>query len=77
MSAAKFKNGAPFNLQTIRWHAARGGWEWQYWNHRINRWKRYTRKSLPSAEARQEIARYVYGVDPDRVAVETGSEERA
>ena len=69
MTAPRFK-GAPFNLRTIRWHKARRGFEWQYWNHRVGRWCRHTRRPWPTDQARAEIAQWVYGCDPSDVVIE-------
>lgn len=68
-TAPRFK-GAPFNLRTIRWHRTKRGWEWQYWNYRVNRWCRYTKEALSADDARQRIAQFVYGCDPGALAIE-------
>lgn len=67
--APRFK-GAPFNLRTIRWHRTRRGWEWQYWNYRVNRWCRYTAQAITVDEARRRTAQSVYGCDVESVTVE-------
>ena len=69
MIAPRFK-GAPFNLRTIRWHRSRRGWEWQYWNYKVNRWCRYTIEALAADEARFRIAQSIYGCQPTDVTVE-------
>jgi hypothetical protein len=65
----RFK-GAPFNLRTIRWHKTRRGWEWQYWNFRVDRWTRFTKERLSADMARIQIAQHVYGCDPAAIAIE-------
>jgi hypothetical protein len=65
--------GAPFNPRTIRWHRARGGMEWQYWNVKVARFCRHTRQPWPVERARQEMARWCYGCDPEQLTVEQGA----
>lgn len=62
-------NGEPQNTRSIRYHRTRCGWEWQYWNVKVSRWSRYTRKPIPSHEARNAIAQWCYGCEPQRVSV--------
>jgi hypothetical protein len=64
-------NGEPQNTRTIRWHRTRQGYEWQYWNVKVSRWSRYTRDSLSAEEARNRIAQWCYGCEPDNVTVQS------
>lgn len=62
-------NGEPQNIRSARWHRTRRGFEWQYWNWRVARWSRYTREQLSPDEARERVAKFVYGCEIDDVAI--------
>lgn len=66
---ARFK-GAPFSPFTIRRHKARSGYEWQYWNYRVGRFCRATKRELTPNEAREFIAANCYGCDPCQITLE-------
>lgn len=58
----------PYKIRDHRTKA--GNREWHYWSSRYNRWYRYTRRMLSPDEAKTEIAKHCYGVDPDQVVIQ-------
>jgi hypothetical protein len=71
-------NREPQNTRSIRYHRARSGYEWQYWNAKVSRWSRYTKMPADPFAVRRSIAQWCYGCDPEQVTIvsDEGAETR-